>query len=1059
MNKRYEKSLKPKLTMAIALTLFLMFSLNITQVITAYFNSLIQNVVKPKLDVDILFGSLDESLADGEWGTDGNPYLIENNQHLINLYVLQNSPYHYIIDEDSVFQISNDMGEPNYIGGPSANQLFAMQSIGTEEFPFVSKIRGVRTTDPDKFVTLPTGEKSDTSAIGNIKVIGKPNQVDIGLFGNAGPTGPDAENLAPNDYIGEISTILLYNIQVTSDTYGAYESTHKYFVTSGNYETNHVGILVGHAQFVKVDTISVYYSQTNNIAHVQAFDFTPGSAGKYTTAGGIIGYYRRVVVDGETEFPVSSDGSSQGVGSGVGGLGLGIVYSQDIWEYMETHTSVGDPAPLDSYDIQSTFGDELYGEDNLDKKYFHVGVFTFAHSTQAKANDRLAKLWRTTGSNQWTIATNGESGYQAQIKDMGPATRYHTTMITRTETTTTNGNGYLSSEFAQPNYRYMIVSEYNGKEYALMRYGSVAIGVEIQTNNLVIPDGELEYYTFQVLANRTANINYPPYEDGYSYHYNTLKTMQFRRSRGGELQYAVWGKEVIDEDGKIREAPRPLRINAQSNLTPTTSFMATASTTFVEGIRFYPRSTTNFTNFILQRTGSSGTGNTSNWFATFTPQDGFGAISRTSPPSDAMASFRIYAVRVTNNISDPSQNPTATRYYLQEKNPLAGAPQKTYDMETNVLFYTGNPASQVPSSRYRYNLQTIASLGWVDNLEEPVTKGSTALMMGDPTSYYYVTNAAGVQRFFGVTTGIPSPISSGTINVPEGAIGFTVHGTGISGTTAKVYVIVATDPMQGIEQHITISRFGTANSSNQLADRTTIASFVLPPAPDTPGIGTKPIVINDDGTEHTVYTNFNTVLVAYEFEVPSRYNITYFLEASRGSARFVYLSGERTAANDNNPLHENDISFPPLSSIDYVFKGITDPNRVATVGSPEYISSLTVPYFGLTKNPEFSVHDEPLKDRYIVPINTGFNFTYNISRAYNPDDEKYYIYIWISANVNGSGYTAPISQAELKTIQQNMNFNFSENSYLDKENYQYVYSDVVSMNINGYNLVNWADIN
>ena len=1054
MNKRYEKSLKPKLTMAIALTLFLMFSLNITQVITAYFNSLIQNVVKPKLDVDILFGSLDESLAVGEWGTDGNPYLIENNQHLINLYVLQNSPDHYIIDEDSVFQISNDMGEPNYIGGPSANQLFAMQSIGTEEFPFVSKIRGVRTTDPDKFVTLPTGEKSDTSAIGNIKVVGRPNQVDIGLFGNAGPTGAEAENLAPNEYIGEISTMLLYNIQLTSSTYGAYEAGHRYFVTSGNYETNHVGILVGHAQYVKVDTISVYYSSTNNVSHVDAFDFTPGSSGKYTTAGGIIGYYRRVVVDGETEFPVSSDGSSEGVGSGVGGLGFGIVYSQDIWEYMETHTSVGDPAPLDSYDIQSTFGEELYGEDNPDKKYFHVGVFTFSHSTQAKANDRLAKLWSTTGSNQWTIATNGESGYQAQNTDMGPATRYSTTMITHAETNAVNGNGYLDARFDQPNYRYLIVSEYGGKEYALMRYGSVAIGVEIQTNNLIIPDGELEYYTFEVLSNRTPNLNYPPYDDGYAYQYNTPARMQFRRSSGGDLLYAVWGK-IVQEDGSIREAPRPLRINAQSNLTPTTSFMATGSTTFVEGIRFRPRSTGAFTNYNLQRTGANGRGNTSNWWATFTPQDGFSAYLRTYAPSDAMASFRIYAVRVTNNISNPSESPQTTRYYLQEKQPLAGAPKQTFDMETNVLFYTGNPASQVPATRYKYNLQTVASLGWVDNFEEPITKGSTALMMGDPTSYYYLESN---QRFFGVTTGIPSPISSSTINVPEGAIGFTVHGTGIAGTTAKVYVMVATDPMQGIEQHITISRFGTETSSNQLADRTTIASFVLPPAPDTPGVGTKPIQINHDGNEYSVYTNFNTVLVAYEFEVPSRYNITYFLEASRGSARFVYLSGERTVSNDNNPLHENDISFPPLSSIDYVFKGINDPNRVATVGSPEYISSLTVPYFGLTKNPEFSVHDVPLKDRYIVPISTGFNFTYNISRVYNPDDEKYYIYIWISANVNGSGYTSPINLAQLKVIQQNMNFNFSENSYLDKEHYQYVYSDVVSMNINGYNLVNWADI-
>ena len=150
-----------------------------------------------------------------------------------------------------------------------------------------------------------------------------------------------------------------------------------------------------------LDKISVYYSQTNGVAHVDAFNVSAGDTAKYTTSGGIIGFYKRVIVDGEIENPVTSDGSDQGAGQAAAGLGKGIVYAEDIWKFMEENTTVGNPAPNNSYDLQDTFGDELY--DPNDNSYFHVGVFTFAHSRQSRGKDRIAKIWTDAYTNEWTI--------------------------------------------------------------------------------------------------------------------------------------------------------------------------------------------------------------------------------------------------------------------------------------------------------------------------------------------------------------------------------------------------------------------------------------------------------------------------------------------------------------------------------------------------------------------------------------------------------------------------------------------------------------------------------
>jgi hypothetical protein len=1063
------------------ISIFFSFMLTLSYPVYAFFRDTIEENVRPTIDIRLLFGMLDESIASGDWGSDTNPYLIMNTEHLLNLYVLQNSPDSFLINEDSVFQVSDQFGNPEYVGGPSANQLFGMKSIGNEQYPFVSRLRGVTTTDPTKYIELPTGEVTDTSVFGNIQIVPIPGQVDIGLFGNVGPSEAEGSQLDPSNYIGAVSNLLLYNIQVKSTTYGANIPSHNYNVTTGTFETNHVGILVGHAQYVNLEQISVYYSQTNGVAHINAFDISAGDQAKYTTSGGIVGYYKRVVIDGETEFPVSSDGTAQGIGSETTGLGLGIVYSKDIWTFMEEKTTVGSPAPNSSYDLQTTFGNELYGADN---SYFHIGVFTFAHSRQIKGKDRLAKLWSTTNSNQWTIATNGTSGYTKNIINSKPAKTYFTKKITRTDHSWISSTyGFINAPYNDnANYRYMITVENNGRQYALVRYGSTAIGVEVDPTNLVIPDGELKYYTFENLSTRVADITYPPQTENFSFRFGGPTSMEIRReayssTETAKLQYAVWGDLVtqnINGVDTIVQAPRPLRIYTGTGVAPTTSFMATASTSnppYVEGFRISPVSTTSSTNelYKMQRTGSGSTGRrqSTGMFATFSPAAGFSATNTSS----LAAQFRLYAVRYTDySGTAPNQTPSTSFYQLEEFAPNGSAPTKTYNTEENVLEYTGDPDMASATDRYKYTMKSIASLEWYDNDDNIITKGDTALIMSDPTSYYYIRNAEGLDIYFGVNTDIPSPIGPGTINVPEGSIGFTVNGSATTVPKAKVHVIVATDPSQGVEQHITISRFGSGTTL--VGDRVVKERFILPPPPGVPTpagqtiLGTQPIYLTDGPSTYTVYPNSNTLLVAYTFEVDvETVAVTYFLEASRGTARFVYLAGERLAANDYNPLHENDVQFPTLTGIDFVYsleKTILAQTRnfIATVGSTDYVSSLTIPYFGIKSNPAYNKDAVPPQDHYLITAVTGFNFTYNISRVYDPNtEEKYHLYISVLANVNGSGYDPTVTIPQLKIIQQNMNFNYTENSYLNTETYEYVYSDRVVMNINGYLLYDWSVLN
>ena len=94
--------------------------LNYSFITLAYISSKLETSHQSSFNVNLLFGRLDQSLGiTAPWGTDENPYLISEVRHLQNLYTLQNNLQSTLIDEESVFQVSDTFGKPIFIGETS----------------------------------------------------------------------------------------------------------------------------------------------------------------------------------------------------------------------------------------------------------------------------------------------------------------------------------------------------------------------------------------------------------------------------------------------------------------------------------------------------------------------------------------------------------------------------------------------------------------------------------------------------------------------------------------------------------------------------------------------------------------------------------------------------------------------------------------------------------------------------------------------------------------------------------------------------------------------------
>lgn len=1168
-----DKTFFPSHRLKATFIFFLMLFITVKTV--AYFEFYADKDFKINVDatLSLAFGRLD--YGTGELGSETNPYLIYNNHHLSNLYTLQNSGRLEDINDSIYFQVSNPLGNPVYVGGESIDTPFEIQSIGSEDFAFISNLKGVTATSPANYVTLPSGEITDTSAIANVKVVAFEGQVDVGLFGNIGIFG-EGVPAAPK---GSVSNLLLANVQVSTTQTGTPKPIHNNYLTVATpHETNHIGILAGHAQYCTVSNISVYYTQNSGSekAVVDAFDIGANDGTtRFITTGGIIGFYKSIRTS-DDDHTISSDGLDV-KGENTGGFGLGVVYSRDIWEFMEKRYFDGNPAPNAEYPLQDTFDAQFYGAGNTNKEYFQIGVFTFVHSKQTKGKDSIAKLWKASEDKDWTIATN--NAYNDSYLTMSSAKKYSTTQITLetnswpathtigslssasgsganryytvnytyvfnanngqltttntanaksgtyryyttatynvaqvreiaevnaaiqdaiaattrtaiTNGTTTNVNPYWSSGtllngatvnnamFPPTDYRFMIVAESNGQQYALTKNSDVAQSVKIDTNDFIIPQDMLEYYTFENLKKITYDTNYPDYTQ-FAARFETPGSIYINNSSviagtvnnntgntptaTSTINFLVYGKNVLQQGSSTRymEGKRPIRI-----YTDGTSFAyASAKGGYFEGIQLSTNTANGHTNFgantvfRLRRTFSN---NLQNNYTIWSEANGFGH-SATAPAFNSTSVFKIYAVRTTPNPSNPSESPVDKLDQRQINTPSNPAQTRTYNMSQNCLFYTGNAASTNAAQRYAYRMQPLSSLGWMDNYGEVLNNIDSTLKMADPTAYYLVQNT-----WFGFRMNIPAPAGLtapfNVMNIPQGAIGFTVSGHGVRGgadTTSKVNVIVSTDPSKLLDQSIIVSYIPyTTTPANPNAganptgitytneSKTIVGTLPLPPVPGASSADTIPIQVTDGSTTYTAYTNMNTMLVAYTFTVPvSRYPRTYYLEASLGSANFVYLSVEGLTANDNNPDHENDGTFSVINAVDFVELAN---NRVATVNSSDYVPSFTVPYFGLTRNPNNLYGANPALDKLAILQAKGLKW--NIRRFKASDDIHTF-----NIDVTVPSYATTVNQTQLNTIMKDMNFNFVETPYINPAERSIYYSDRVNTTVNNL-FVDWLKL-
>jgi len=1026
-----------------------------TESVKAYFSDAASNDLGAVLEVGGLFGHLDNPAdPDADWGTDDNPYLIYETRHLQNLYSLQNQKDITAINENTVFQVSDTAGNPCFVGGTSWENLFSIPSIGSEDFPFISTFRGVSTTNPTLYTSLPSGQVSDTSVIGNIRVLAYEGQIDIGLFGNVGrpdPNDPDGTNegIVTTGYIGNL---LISNIQISSDTTGdtTKEEHTDYFSSTEDTESNHLGILVGHAQYCTIENISVYYTMTTvygtPVAELKAFEILANQTDtQYTTAGGIIGYYKQIMV-ADTEFPVNYNGVD-GTGGLYSGFGLGILYSEDIWTYMEE--IYGAPMTESTYGLQQTEElNALYANtatlDGLQKTYFSVGVFTFVHSRQAMGEDRIAKLWASDAeedpSKMWTVSNSGTYSAGTSTVIDSSAKQYTTTQLTTANLSnygtsyrypsTTVFPGIDANSYNNTRYRYMIVVESGGVEYAITKNGESLATQKIDTANFVISQDQLIYYTFRVATTIDQYEGQTP--DGRErFSYGASKQLRINSTSNYTsylAQYFLYGKTYPDDETYPDEEERPLRI-----FTPTSFVYSSATGTTQAATNEYSRlnlsGTGTSTVYALQRYGSSTSG--ASYYVRFSVGKGFYGYS-----SAGTSVIKIYVV--------DTQSATDAVYQKDTYNPTGTT--TTYDMSKYVLSYVGQYDSDTATAKYKYDLVTLESLNLPDNLEMPITQIDSVIKMSDPSSYYFLGGT-----YYGMLKDIPVEGQEGKyVYAPKGSVAVSVNNTGVANDTSSITIIVATDPSQLVDQEITISKFTSTYASgvpvatgSNISGITHVSTFVLPSVPGTSSsvIRTTPISVKQPGDSvyRTAYPNMQTLLVLYTLTVDvsgSKSNppTTYFLESSKGTANFVYFSVDKTASNLSNPTHSNDAFFEVPNGVDFVFDLLdgTD-TKVITVSDAAYVQSLILPYFGLL--------NESTTETVLVILDAKA-FSYSILRYYDTVEEHYMLYI----NIIAPGDSPPNTYFEI--IDQ-MNFNFYDATYYDTTQGFRVFSDIVIMTING----------
>lgn len=935
-----------------AAVFLLVISLSLGGVL-AYFSAIVtpDESAHFSLNIGELFGKLDANAGkDLVWGTDAHPYLISTNKHLANLYLLQNSTGSVALGTDTVFQVSDSAGNPCYIGGESISNPLVMPSIGNEDFPFISIIRGVVATGSNGLTsaTLPDGKKSNTSVLGNIRIVkNETDQIDIGLFG---VIGYGEDNVAGKTEVrGTVSDLLLSDIQVSGDAAGNIKphTLASDYICADPNETNHIGILAGHAQNCLIENISVYYSEgAGGNAAVSAFDIGAENNRSYVSAGGILGYYRNIYIsDRNLPFNSESRYESDSEGGNRLGSGTGIMFASDIWALLQS------PAES-SYIMQETFTtDNLYKDiegnpvtvlENGKPVYFQKGVFTFTHSWQASDSDRIVKLWADGDDKSLDIAVN-DNDYDYSYDTVG-STGYKLDKLT--------GAPAL-------NNRVIIVAVSNGVKYVLTRSGTGNVqALELKTTTvsnaeyMIIPhdiNGQpmLTTYTALIQAGQGNNPN--------AFNYGTASDPHFLSV---VMNQGSWFSTSANQSGSIQLGGSfPDNVTLNSWTGGNALYFDTSALTF-------------------SNTGTGGTG--------------------------IISGFLLYRLTTTGTI-DTSDS--IIEYAVPD-----GKAKNSYSLDENVLFYTGNPSASAATDKYKYELKNMKNdLRWRDESGRVIERADKSLFIADAVDYYQNVGQGDTRwkSFVNAKLGAYTA-NNGYFRAPKGAVSFEIQGTGITNDTAMVNIIVATNPKQMQNQVINCYRYNNYNIQNDTAYNAGAITaldekIVLPQFPQSTAT---PMYVSDAGVGNGMYKkaypNRDTLLIAYTFNIPCTATSYYFLAADQGSASFVYFNVERVASSgSNNPEHENKLFFNVLNGIDYVFSvtrnGVT---QIANVSDTEtdYYASLVAPYFGLiTDNEEAPIDGNPT----LIPC---YSMHFYVLRRL--EESKGVIYIYAEgATVSSTDYT------------------------------------------------------
>lgn len=309
------------------------------------------------------------------------------------------------------FLVCTKEGTPVTIDGTGIE----IKPIGNEEYPFIGEIAGAPVAGSTN-VTVQKGSgenktpatlSSDTSTIFNITILSKRVMPDHGIFGYVSYLGDAPDNYPKNDkneltgsfygYVSHISGLLMADVSLvvkdenfvdTTIAWNEWFADHVFSfsdlltITTGTdgkkvatlplpttvpCETNHIGILAGHVNYVDVADISVYYSN-DDIVCIDLNDSTEDV--NYFSSTGVVGYVYSMNPQYEGNVIQIGTGSSSvglgtlGGGGSASGVNPGYVLAADMYDtfaqYSKPPAMTTDQLPLYVYGTDGD-GNEMLG--------------------------------------------------------------------------------------------------------------------------------------------------------------------------------------------------------------------------------------------------------------------------------------------------------------------------------------------------------------------------------------------------------------------------------------------------------------------------------------------------------------------------------------------------------------------------------------------------------------------------------------------------------------------------------------------------------------------------